>query len=308
MKAVSRGIRSPYLLLSVTALFWSLNWVVGKAVVGTISPLALTFIRWAIAVSAMMPFAWPHIRAHWPLIRRHWKAIVWIGFWGTGLHNAFAYVGLHYTTATNGVILNSSIPIMIIVTGWLIYRDTITRVQALGVAISLAGVLAVLTGGDLSVLASLTLNRGDVIVLAGMVFWAVYTVLLRMKPAELPGLALLACCGTVGLAFLAPLAAAELLFFGGSVTFTPASVAAMLYVGTFPSFIGYVFWNRAVAEVGSNVAGIFIHLMPAFGSLLAWHFLGERFEAFHLAGIALILAGVWLTARGRRAPPLPATE
>ena len=141
-----------------------------------------------------------------------------------------------------------------------------------------------------------------------MVFWAVYTVLLRMKPAELPGLALLACCGTVGLAFLAPLAAAELLFFGGSVAFTPASVAAMLYVGTFPSFIGYVFWNRAVAEVGSNVAGIFIHLMPAFGSLLAWHFLGERFEAFHLAGIALILAGVWLTARGRRAPPLPATE
>ena len=87
----------------------------------------------------MMPFAWPHIRAHWPLIRRNWKTIAWIGFWGTGLHNAFAYVGLHYTTATNGVILNSSIPIMIIVTGWLVYRDTITRVQALGVAISLGG-------------------------------------------------------------------------------------------------------------------------------------------------------------------------
>ena len=87
---------------------------------------------------------------------------------------------------------------------------------------------------------------------------------------------------------------------------TPASVAAMLYVGIFPSFIGYVFWNRAVAEVGSNVAGIFMHLMPAFGSLLAWIFLGERFEPFHLAGIALILAGVWLTARGHRPAPLPA--
>jgi drug/metabolite transporter (DMT)-like permease len=192
--AVSRGLRSPYLLLSVTALFWSLNWVVGKAVVGTISPLALTFIRWAVAVTAMMPFAWPQIRAHWPLIRRHWKAITWIGFWGTGLHNAFAYVGLHYTTATNGVILNSSIPIMIIVTGWLIYRDTITRVQALGVAISLAGVMAVLTGGDPSVLASLTLNRGDVIVLAGMVFWAVYTVLLRMKPAVVRLMVVLGLC------------------------------------------------------------------------------------------------------------------
>lgn len=308
MTAVSRGIRSPYLLLTVTSLFWSLNWVIGKAVVGTISPLALTFIRWVIAVAAMMPFAWPLVREHWPLVKRHWKAIALIGFWGTGLHNAFAYVGLHYTTATNGVILNSSIPVLIILTGWILYRDTITRVQALGVVVSLAGVLTVLTGGDPAVLATLTLNRGDVIVIVGMVFWAVYTVLLRLKPAELPGLALLACCGMVGVVLLAPLAAAELLFMGGSVAFTPASVAAMLYVGTFPSFIGYVFWNRAVGEVGSNVAGIFIHLMPAFGSLLAWMFLGERIHAFHLAGIALILAGVWLTARGRRPVPVPATE
>jgi drug/metabolite transporter (DMT)-like permease len=214
-------------------------------------------------------------------------------------------VGLHYTTATNGVILNSAIPVLIIITGWLIYRDTITGMQSAGVALSLGGVLTVLTGGDPRVLATLTLNKGDLIVLAGMVFWAVYTVLLRRKPAELPGLALLACCGVVGLGLLAPLAAAELLFLGGKVEFTPASVAAMLYVGTFPSFVGYVFWNRAVGEVGSNVAGIFIHLMPAFGSLLAWLFLGERLHAFHLAGIALILAGVWLTARGRRTLPLP---
>ncbi|MGE0357909.1 MAG: DMT family transporter [Burkholderiales bacterium] len=305
---------SPYLLLSVTSLFWSLNWVVGKAIVpqagapGAVSPLTLTFIRWVIAVAAMMPFAWPLIRAHWPVVVAHWKSIAWIGFWGTGLHNAFAYVGLQYTTATNGVILNSAIPVLIILTGWIVYRDTITRGQAVGVAVSLAGVMAVLTGGDPAVLARLSLNRGDLIVLAGMVFWAVYTVLLRTRPAVLPGLALLACCGVVGVALLAPLCAVELVFLGGRVEFTPASVAAMLYVGIFPSFIGYVFWNRAVAQVGSNVAGIFIHLMPAFGSLLAWLFLDERFEAFHLAGIALILAGVWLTARGRRTLARPAAR
>ena len=138
---------SPYLLLSLTALFWSLNWVVARAIVGHVTPFALAFIRWTVAVAVMMPFAWPQIRAHRAAIRRHWKTIVWLGFWGTGLHNVFAYFGLQYTTATNGVILNSAVPVMIIVLGWLFYRDTITRVQGLGVAVSLAGVLASSPGG-----------------------------------------------------------------------------------------------------------------------------------------------------------------
>ena len=305
---VSKGLASPYLLLSLCSLFWSLNWVIGKAMVGTVSPLALTFIRWSVAVAAMLPFVLPQVRAHWPLVKRHWRTIAWLGFWGTGLHNAFAYVGLHYTTATNGVILNSAIPVMIIVCGWVVYRDTITRVQALGVAISLAGVLTVLTRGDASVLADFSLNRGDLIVIAGMVFWAVYTVYLRIKPAALPPLVLLACCGAVGMGLLAPLAIAELAWMGGHVDLTPGAVASLLYIGIFPSFVGYVFWNRGVAEVGPNVAGIFVHLMPAFGSLLAWIFLGERLMLFHLAGIALILAGIALTARGRHVLPATAAD
>ena len=299
---------SPYLLLTLTVLFWSVNWVIGRAIAGHVSPLAFTFIRWLVAVVLMLPFAWAQIRAQWPAIRRHWKLIVWLGFWGTGLHNAFAYVGLQYTTATNGVILNSSVPIMIIVVGWLVYRDTITRVQALGVAISLVGVLAILTRGDLSVLASFSLNKGDLIVLAGMVFWAGYTVFLRMKPRELGGLAMLTCCSMVGVVLLLPLFLVEMIFFGGHVEIRPATLAAMAYVAIFPSFVGYVFWNRAVAEVGSNVAGIFMHLMPVFGSILAWIFLGERIELFHVFGIALILGGITLTSRGRRAVPAPGPE
>jgi len=294
---------SPYLLLTLTVLFWSINWVSGRAIAGHVSPLAFTFIRWLGAFVIMLPFAWREIRAQWPAIRRHWKLIAWLGFWGTGLHNAFAYVGLQFTTATNGVILNSSVPIMIIAVGWLVYRDTITRIQALGVAISLAGVLAILTRGDLGVLASFSLNKGDLIVLAGMIFWAAYTVFLRIKPAEVGGLALLTCCSAVGICLLFPLFLVEMIFFGGHVELRPATLAAMAYVAIFPSFVGYVFWNRAVAEVGSNVAGIFMHLMPVFGSILAWIFLGERIELFHLAGIALILGGITLTSRGRRVIP-----
>lgn len=299
---------SPYLLLSLTAFFWSLNWVIGRAIVGHVTPFALAYIRWIVAVAVMLPFAWPSIRASWPAVRRNWKTIVWLGFWGTGLHNVFAYAGLQYTTATNGVILNSSVPIMIIVLGWLIYRDTITRLQALGVAISMAGVMAILTRGDAAVLANFALNKGDVIVVAGMVFWAAYTVFLRHKPVDVPGLALLACCAVIGVCLLTPLVIVEMALLGGHVEVTPATVAAMIYVGIFPSFVGYVFWNRAVAEVGSNVAGIFMHLMPVFGSLLAWLFLAERIRAFHIAGIGLILAGITLTSRGKRVAPEPGPE
>jgi drug/metabolite transporter (DMT)-like permease len=220
-------------------------------------------------------------------------------------------VGLQYTTATNGVILNSAIPIMIIVLGWAVYRDTITRLQGLGVVVSIAGIAVIVGRGDLAILATLSMNHGDLIVLAGMVFWAAYTIFLRMKPAELPGLVLLTCCGSVGVTLLFPLFVLEMAGafpWPGHVELSPATLAAMLYVGVFPSFVGYVFWNRGVAEVGSNVAGIFMHLMPAFGALLAWMFLGERIETFHLLGIVLILAGITLTTRGHRVLPEPGPE
>ena len=215
---------------------------------------------------------------------------------------------MQYTTATNGVILNSAIPILIILLGWLIYRETITRLQTFGVAVSLAGILAIICRGDPAVLAQLEMNKGDLIVLFGMVFWAAYTVFLRMKPAELPGLTLLACCGCVGILLLTPLMLAEMWMLGGHVEFNPATLAAMLYVGIFPSFVGYVFWNRGVQEVGPNIAGIFVHLMPAFGAILAWLFLGERIHLYHIVGIALILAGIALTTRGHRAMPEPGPE
>ncbi|HXZ48319.1 MAG TPA: DMT family transporter [Usitatibacter sp.] len=291
---------SPYLMLTLAAFFWSLNWVIGRAIAGHVTPFALTFIRWLIALAVMMPFAWPAIREHRETIRRHWRRIAWLAAWGTGPYNVFAYYGLQYTTATNGVILNSAVPVLIIVFGWAVYRDTITRVQAAGVAVSLAGVLAILTRGDPSVLARLSLNEGDLVVLGGMACWSAYTVFLRLKPPGLPGLAFLACCACVGLALLAPCVAAEMAFMHGRVEVTPATVAAMAYLGVFPSFVGYVFWNRGVAEVGPGVAGIFMHLMPLFGALLAAAFLGERIRLFHIVGIALILAGIALTARGRR--------
>ena len=272
---------SPYLLLTLTVLFWSINWVIGRAIAGHVTPFAFTFIRWFVAVVAMMPFAWKELVASWPAIRRHWKTVAWLGIWGTGPYNVFTYMGLQYTTTTNGVMLNSAVPVMIIVLGWLFYRDTITRVQGLGVAVSLLGVLTILARGDPSVIASLSLNKGDLILIVGVVFWAAYTIFLRMKPAgdsraRAGRLAARSWADTRGHRS----SSYEMFFMGGHIEWTPATIGAMLYVGVFPSFVAYVFWNRAVAEVGSNVAGIFMHLMPVFGTLLAWIFLDERLHGF----------------------------
>jgi drug/metabolite transporter (DMT)-like permease len=300
MTRSARFHASPYLLLALTAFFWALNWVIGRGLAGHVSPLVLSFVRWILAVAVVLPFAWGQLQEHRALIRRHWRTLAWLGFWGTGLQNAFSYMGLQYTTATNGVILNSAMPILIVLIGWLLYRDTITRVQAAGAALSLAGILVIITRGDPAALARLSFNKGDLIIVLGLVFWSTYTVFLRAKPAGLPPLAFLACCGIAGSVVMAPLAIAEMLFFGGHVEVNEATLAAMAYLGIFPSVLAYLFWNRGVAEVGPQVAGLFVHLMPAFGVLLAWLFLGERLHLFHAAGIALILAGIALASRGRR--------
>lgn len=299
---------SPYVLLSLTALFWSGNWVIGRAVVsdGQIPPVALAWYRWAIAVALMMPIALPQIRRHWRLIWQHRNVIVMLALVGMGFHNLLSYVGLQFTTAINGVMLNSAIPVMIILLGVVFFKQRVSMQQMSGVAVSLVGVLAILTKGHLEALAEFKFNYGDLIVLASMVLWALYTLMLKWRPDGIPGLALLAVCGTIGLFGMTPLFAWEVAS-GKSIQWSWGVVAALLYVGLFPSFIGYLFWNRAVEEVGPGIAGLFVHLMPVFGSLLAWLFLDERLFWFHLVGIVFIFAGIYLTTCGGRTIP-PAVE
>jgi drug/metabolite transporter (DMT)-like permease len=299
---------SPYILLSLTALFWSGNWVIGRSVVGDgqIPPVALAWWRWAIALSLMLPFALPQIRTHWPTIWQNRKIVALLGILGMGFHNLLSYVGLQFTTATNGVMLNSAIPVLIIVLGVIFFKQKVSAKQLLGVVVSLAGVLAILTRGQVEALATLQFNIGDLILLGSMLLWAIYTLMLKWRPEGVPGLALLAVCGAVGLVGMTPVYAWEIAS-GKTFQWSWSVFAALFYLGLFPSFIGYVFWNRGVKEVGPNVAGLFVHLMPVFGSLLAWLFLGERLFWFHLAGIAFIFGGIYLSTRAANVLP-PAAE
>ena len=171
--------RNPYLLLTLTPFFWSCNWIVGRGLASDIPPMAMTFFRWFFAVLILAPFAWRELRRDWPIVRRNARMLLFLGVIGVGSHNALAYAGLNYTTATNGVILNSFIPVMIIALSWLFLRERLTRLQVVGVFVSLAGVLAILSQGSLAVLAAFRLNIGDLLVIVSMAIWAVYTICLR---------------------------------------------------------------------------------------------------------------------------------
>lgn len=290
----------PYIFLTLSMFIWALNGVLGKAVTPYLQPMALGFWRWTIALLILLPFAWRHVRADWPMLRRHWRVLLLFGCVGGAVHNAISFWALKYTTAVNGALLNSAVPIVIVTMSWLLFRERLTRGQAAGIAISTLGVLCILVRGDPANLVLLRLNPGDLLLLLSTAMWAAYTACLRLKPAGLHPLSLIVGTAIVGLALVAPLYALEHAL-GVRVEWRWEVLAMLLFAGIFPSCVAYVLWNRGVAQVGANVASTFMHLGPVFGVGLAWLLLDERLYLFHVAGVAAIFAGIVVVTRTRRA-------
>lgn len=287
---------SPYLLLSATILFWALNWITGRALRDDVPAYSLAFWRWVSASLLLLPFAWTHLVRGWPAMRRSWRVMLALGVSGTTFGNLCSYMGLKYTTAVSGSILNSFVPVMIIAISWAFFGQRLRASQWAGVAVSLAGVLLIVGRGDPLLILSLSLNVGDLWIFMSMLLWSLYTVCLRWRPPELHPLALLGANAIVGVVAMLPVYLWSLAQ-GLHITWSAGAVAGLAYVGVFPSLLAYIFWNNAVARVGPNKAGMFMHLMPVFASLLAIAFLGERLRLFHVAGMAMILGGIWLTSR-----------
>lgn len=305
MQAEKRGwYANPYLLLTLTALFWSGNMVLGRGIRADIPPIALAFWRWSIALLLVLPLAWPHWRPQRHLLAGHWPALLILAALGIAGYNTLAYLALQTTTATNAVLLNSFIPVATITLAWLLFKKHLGRLEGLGVLVSLLGALTIVTRGDPATLAQLTLNGGDLWMLGAVMVWACYTLGLQFRPPGLAPMLLLALLIALGLAMLLPLYLWELAQ-GRSMHVHPGSLLSLAYVGIFPSFVGYIFYNRGVMEVGASRASLFIHLMPVFGTLLAALFLDERPATYHLAGIALIFLGIGMATRSPRRKPAP---
>ena len=292
-------LQHPYLLLALTVLFWSGNMVLGRAIREQVPPLSLAFWRWAIALALVLPLALPHLRPQWPLLRRGWRPVLILGLLGVAGYNTLAYVALTYTAATNAVLLNSFIPIATIALSWAFLKKHLRGIEWLGVLLSFIGVTTIICRGDPQTLARLSLNIGDLWMLAAVFTWALYTIGLQWRPVGVDPMLLLAAFTVVGLLALAPAYAWEIAQ-GRTIHVSASSLAGIAYTGVFPGFLGYVFYNRAVGEVGASKASLFIHLMPVFGTILAAIFLAEVPQGYHYLGIALIFSGIYLTTAAPR--------
>ena len=284
----------PYLLLTLTVLFWSGNFVLGRGIRELIPPVSLNFWRWTGALAVLLPFTLTRTIRQWPLVRRHWLTLALMSIPSITIFNTFIYTALQSTTTTNTVLVNAMVPVFIGVAAWLIFGVRMARRQILGVLISVVGLVFLLTQGDWAVIRNLAFSRGDLWTLGAGVSWALYSVMLRRRPMQIDPLVFLTGLIAFGLIFLLPFYLWELSVRGGFVLTGP-SLASIGYVCVFPSVLSYIFWNRGVELVGANRAGIFFHLMPVFSIIMAAAFLGERLHHYHLLGMALIFSGIALT-------------
>ena len=282
-----------YLVLLATLLLWSGNWVVARAVRDEIAPGIATAGRLVIVLLVLVPFVFHGLKKKIGKIeRRQWKILLALGFFGGGLHLALQWLGLHYTTATSGILYLSTSPLFILLLARPLLGEAIGARQWVGIAISFLGVFLIATQGRIQ---TLSFNIGDLMALGSMVMWAGYTVFLRLRrdALETPEFLVMVCL--FGLIFVSPWVAFEFIR-GAKTNLTASGTYAILYSAIGSLLLAYAGWSYVVTRIGAARAGATMHLMPAMGVVLSMIFLGEYPRWYHGAGIALILAGVALSS------------
>lgn len=280
-------------MLGGTMLFWAGNFIVARYVRGDVPPIMLALLRWVLATLLLLPFAWRGFREDLPALLAGWRALLVLGIAGVGGFNTFAYMGLQYTTAINGLLVQATIPGMVLLIGAIVLRRREPALRVAGIGLSMLGAMFTIFRGDVHALLGLDLGRGDVLVFVGCVLWAIYTVALRFAPEVRPASLLLASF-LIGVATIVPVA---LLTDQPPVHWTAVAVGGVAYVAIFPSVIAYFLYNAGVARAGPAIAGQAITLMPPVGAVLAALLLAEPLHWYHGVGLALILAGIVLSVR-----------
>lgn len=257
----------PYLLLSLTSLFWAGNIVLARHVGSHVPPITLTTIRWFGVFLILLPFAWPHLKRDWPALRAKLPLMLLLSLVGFAFNNAVSYWALQYTEALNALLIQSSGPLFVALWSLVLFGVRLTGAQLAGIAVSLAGVLTIIVRGDFSALAAIRFNKGDLMFASALLSFGLYSALIPRRPVthQLSFISFTTCCGAI---MLMPGALWEF-WTGATLKLDALTLATMSYILIFPSTLAYLFFNRGVALIGPNRAAPFFHLVPVFGSALA---------------------------------------
>lgn len=293
--------KKAYLCLVIATLSWGGNAVAGKLAVGHISPMMLTFSRWAIAVAIIFAISVPQLKKDWPVVRKRLPILIFYGIVGYTTFNAVLYTALNYTTAINVAIEQAGIPMLIFIINFILFRTRVSIAQIIGFSLTLVGVALTAAHGDLASLLDLTVNFGDALMLIAVVAYAVYTVSLRWKPA-IDWRTLMAVPAFFALLTTVPLVlweqANEQLIWPDAQGW-----AIVLYTAVFASLLAQVLYIKGVEGIGPNRASLFINLIPVFGTLLSVAIIGEDLQLFHVAALVLALGGIAIAEKGKPASP-----
>jgi len=284
-------------LATAAVLIWSTPPVVARALSGAIAPIALSYSRWFLGVLVLLPLVWRRLPAELPRLRPHMLSLTLLSLCMIA-GSTLSTVAVYFTTATNVVIVNASQPAITATVAFLVARERLSPIQAIGVACAFAGIVVMISRADFGVLTSLDFAVGDLIMLCAVLGWSLYAVLVHRREYAPPADILLFFIAAVGAVVMLPFYVAEFILVGG-FELKPAYGVAMLYLAVFPTLLATYCWNRAIHTLGANRAAIFVNLIPVFGAGLAMLFLGERLYSWHFAGAALVFVGIALAARRR---------
>ena len=286
-----------YIMLTLCSLFWSGNFIVGKfATLYEVPPLTLNFFRWLIVWIIILPFTFKNIIKNFKTIKKNFYSIFIMSITSISVFNSIVYYSLNYTQVLNGALMISTIPVLIIFISFVFKTEKINFNQVLGVILSMAGVITIVTRLDFFRLINLDLNKGDIGLLIAMLSWAIYSTMLRTYKMPLKSLTFISVIVSIGLIFLLP----QFLFEYKNHQVIQLNLPVILitnYVVIFAGLGAYIFWNKGVSIIGPNKAGIFLHLMPVFSSFMAIFILNEKIMSFHIVGAVIIVAGIFLSSK-----------
>ena len=286
----------PHAMMLVAVLIFGLNYVVGRWVAGDVQPYVLGFVRWTAGTLILLPFALRPIRADAERIRESWKLLCLAGFLMPFMGAGVTYVALTYTEAINGGVIQTSMPVMIVLLSWVFLNEKTNGIQWVGIVVAIAGVLYIVARGNPVTLVDLSFNVGDAILIACNLGLAGYGVVVKRLPGGFHPLSLITIICGVGALCHVPFFFYELVS-GVAVIWTVKALVSLVFVAIFPSVCAILLWNSAIARLGPSRAGFYMYLVPVYAAIFAIPLLGESIGVFHIVGAILIIIGVTISSR-----------